>query len=493
MLNTTIMRKIIPLLFFVTATLSLSAQQFKISYSAAAYQEPFTGKVFLYMSKNNKEPKEGAVGIEFFPCFSLDVKNVTPGTSIVIDDKALSYPVPLSDIERGTYFVQAVWDRNLGGRAIAASPGNMYSKSMRFAVTKDRTKTFSILCDQVVPQQDFKETEFVKELKAPSALLSAFHKKTMTVDAAVTLPATYYTEPMRKFPVVFYVFGYGGDHHRFSGDTSLRSSPVDTIPCITVYLDGNCPLGHCVYANSDNNGPWGDALVKEFIPFLESKYRCNGARLLRGHSSGGWTVLWLQTQYPSTFAGCWSSSPDPVDFRSFQKVNLYEGDNMFYGKDSSLHPVATVAGFFPWATQKQAYQMENIIYRGEQMHSFDAVFSGKGADGNPERICNAATGVINQNTFEHWKHYDISLNLRTNWNTLKPDLESKIRVSVGEQDNFLLNDAVHILDAEMQKLNSKFVFGYYPGDHFTVSTPEYRKAGLAFLAEKYAEWQKQHQ
>jgi len=158
MLNTTIMRKIIPLLFFVTATLSLSAQQFKISYSAAAYQEPFTGKVFLYMSKNNKEPKEGAVGIEFFPCFSLDVKNVTPGTSIVIDDKALSYPVPLSDIERGTYFVQAVWDRNLGGRAIAASPGNMYSKSMRFAVTKDRTKTFSILCDQVVRQQDFKET-----------------------------------------------------------------------------------------------------------------------------------------------------------------------------------------------------------------------------------------------------------------------------------------------------------------------------------------------
>jgi len=472
--------------------IAVDAQQFKISYTAVAYNEPFTGKVFLYMSKSNREPKNGAVGIEFFPCFSVDVKNIKPGTDIIIDDKALSYPVPLSDIERGTYFVQAVWDRNLGGRAIAESPGNIYSTSSHAEITKDYKKSFSIVCDQVVPEKTFRETDFVKELKAPSALLSAFHHKTMSVDAAVVLPREYYTEPSEKFPVLFIVFGYGGDYHRFSGDTSLKSPPIDTVPCITVYLDGNCPLGHCVYANSDNNGPWGDALTKEFIPLLESKYRCNGARLLRGHSSGGWTVLWLQTQYPSVFTGCWSSSPDPVDFRSFQKINLYNGDNMFYGKDSALRPVATVAGFFPWATQKQVYQMENIIYRGEQMHSFDAVFSGKDNNGNPERICDPATGAVNLKTFEHWKRYDISANLNADWNTLKTDLEGKIRVSVGEQDNFLLNDAVHLLDTVMQKLDSKFVFAYYPGDHFTVSTPDYRKAGLLFLEERYAIWQKMH-
>lgn len=486
------MRKFILFLLLPAVCLSVYAQQFKISYVASAYKEPFSGKVFLYMSKNNKEPKGGAVGIEFFPCFSVDVKNVQPGTGIVIDDKAISYPVTLSDIERGNYFVQAVWDRDLGGRAIAESPGNIFSKPIQVVLTKDYKKTFSIVCDQVVPEPTFTETEFVKELKAPSALLTAFHKKPISVAATVGLPAQYYKDPSRKFPVLFIVFGYGGDYHRFSGDTSYRSAPIDTIPCITVFLDGNCPLGHSVYANSDNNGPVGDALVKEFIPLLESKYRCNGARLLRGHSSGGWTVLWLQTQYPSTFAGCWSSSPDPVDFRSFQKVNLYNSDNMFYGKDSELNLVATVAGQIPWATQKQVYQMENVIYRGEQMHSFDAVFSGKGADGNPDKICNPVTGAINANTFEHWKHYDISLNLRTNWSNLKQNLEGKIRVTVGEQDNFLLNDAVHILDNEMQKMDTKFVFGYFPGDHFTVSTPEYRKAGLAFLAERYAIWQKQH-
>jgi len=309
----------------------------------------------------------------------------------------------------------------------------------------------------------------------------------MTVDGAVILPKEYYKEPQKKFPVLFEVSGYGGDYHEYSG-LSAPYIALDTIPVIRVYLDGNCSLGHSVYANSDNNGPWGDALATEFIPLLEMKYRCNGARLLTGHSSGGWTVLWLQTQYPTVFDGCWSSSPDPVDFRNFQKINLYEDKNMFYDKDSSLRWVATVAGVIPWASQKAVYQMENVVYRGEQMHSFNAVFSKKGSDGMPQSICNSTTGEIDSAVITHWKKYDISLYLRSNWEEIKSDLEGKVRVSVGTRDNFLLNHAVSMLETEMKKLNSTFKFAYYSGDHFTVWTPEYVKDGNQFLEQKYMEW-----
>lgn len=485
------MRKII-LLLLCTALLYMPvcSQQFKVSYSPNAFNKPFSGKLILYLNKENKNPKDGAVDMESFPCFSVDVKNLQAGAAVTINDKAAAYPAALTDIERGYYYVQAVWDRNLGGRAISASPGNMYSKPLKVLLTKDPSKTFELVADQVIPEQSFKETEFVKELKAPSALLSAFHKKPMTMDVAVILPAEYFTSPQKKFPVQYIVSGYGGDYHNYSGDTAARSRPLDTVACITVFLDGNCSLGHSVYANSDNNGPWGDALVKELVPMVENKYRCDGARLLRGHSSGGWTVLWLQTHYPAVFAGCWSSSPDPVDFRNFQKINLYEGENMYYAKDSSLRSVATIAGFFPWISSKQAVSQEFVIYRGEQMHSFDAVFSERGSDGNPLRICDAVTGELNKKTFEHWKRYDISLYLRSNWPSLKNDLGGKIRVTVGEQDNFLLNGAVHLLEEEMQKLDTKFVFAYYPGDHFTVGTPEYRKAGVQFLVAQYMEWKK---
>jgi S-formylglutathione hydrolase FrmB len=485
-------KKITIAFFLINMLLQVQAQQFKISYTPAAFKEPFTGKVFLYLSKDNSEPRSGGVGIEFFPCMSIDVVNVKPGATVIVDDKANSFPVKLSEIERGEYYVQAVWDRNMGGRAIAESPGNMFSSSEKVLLTKDFSKTYTLVSNQVVPEQIFKETQFVKELKAPSTLLGSFHHKPMTVDAAVILPQEYYKEPQRSFPVMFIASGYGGNYHFYSGDSVTRSRAIDSFPCITVYLDGNCSLGHSVYANSDNNGPWGDALVKEFIPQLEKKFRCNGARFLRGHSSGGWTVLYLQSHYPTVFAACWSSSPDPVDFRDYQKVNLYENENLIYDKDGKLRMVATVAGRIPWASSKQVYQAERVIYRGEQMHSFDAVFSGRGADGDPERICDPFTGVMDKKVFEHWKNYDLSLYLRTNWDKLKNDLDGKIRVTVGEQDNFLLNGAVHLLDKEMKTLNAKMTFEYFPGDHFTVGTPEYREKGLHFIAERYREWQRKN-
>ena len=63
-------------------------------------------------------------------------------------------------------------------------------------------------------------------------------------------------------------------------------------------------------------------------------------------------------------------------------------------------------------------------------------------------------------------------------------------MSIGEQDNFLLQGAVHLLEKEMKALNANMNFEYFPGDHFTVGTAEYRDKGYKFLAERYKEWQK---
>src|SRR4030095_7249462 len=144
------------------------AQQFKVSYTNTSFEGPFTGKVFLYLSKDNKEPLNGRVGREFFPCMSIDVKNIEPGTRVTFDDKATSFPVKLSEIERGEYYVQVVWDRNMGGRSIAQSPGNMFSKPEKLILTKDFSKTFTITCGEKVSEPVFKEKEFIKELKEPS-------------------------------------------------------------------------------------------------------------------------------------------------------------------------------------------------------------------------------------------------------------------------------------------------------------------------------------
>ena len=68
---------------------------------------------------------------------------------------------------------------------------------------------------------------------------------------------------------------------------------------------------------------------------------------------------------------------------------------------------------------------------------------------------------------------------------MKPLIDGKIRISVGDNDNFLLNYAVHQLEAVAKQLNANIIFGYYPGDHFTVASPEYMKDGMQFLETVY--------
>ncbi|PWU04740.1 MAG: hypothetical protein C5B52_00955 [Bacteroidetes bacterium] len=466
----------------------LYAQKFQVSYTSDHFKGPFSGKVLLYVSKETKEPREIDFLLRLNPFFATEVKNIKPGDKITIDDNSNSYPVKLSEIERGKYYVQAVWDRNTGGRQIGESPDNLYSKSELIELTSDTKKTYSLVCTEIVPTPVFNDTKLVKEIKLQSRLLSDHQKRPVYIAGAVMLPKNYFEDSTKKYPLFIQVSGFGGDYHRLSGNSNVSGKEVDSISYVTLFLDGNCPLGHSVYTNSENNGPWGDALVKELIPELEKKYRCNGFRLVYGHSSGGWTVLWLQTHYPEFFNACWSSSPDPVDFRNFQKINLYEDNNIYYDKQGNPNPVATIAGAIPIDYMKDYFQMEAVVYRGGQMRSFDAVFSKKGANGEPERLIDAATGNINKEVFEHWKQYDISLYLRTNWSTLEPKLKNKILVTVGEQDNFLLNHAVHLLETEMKKLNAAVQFAYFPGDHFTVASKDYYSTGQAFISSRYKEW-----
>ena len=88
--------------------------------------------------------------------------------------------------------------------------------------------------------------------------------------------------------------------------------------------------------DSPNNGPYGQAITTELIPYIEKHFRAipqPWARILSGGSTGGWESLALQIFYPDYFGGTFSYCPDPVDFHYFEMVNIYEWDNAWYRKD----------------------------------------------------------------------------------------------------------------------------------------------------------------
>ena len=54
------------------------------------------------------------------------------------------------------------------------------------------------------------DTEWAKFIQRPSKLLSDFHHREVIDRAVVVLPASYYEEPQRRYPVYIEVSGFGG-------------------------------------------------------------------------------------------------------------------------------------------------------------------------------------------------------------------------------------------------------------------------------------------
>ncbi len=79
--------------------------------------------------------------------------------------------------------------------------------------------------------------------------------------------------------------------------------------------------------NSENLGPYGDAIEYELIPYLEKKYRAIGAgwaRFAYGGSTGGWEAMAVQVFYPDDYNGVYAACPDPIDFRAYTVVDIYK-------------------------------------------------------------------------------------------------------------------------------------------------------------------------
>lgn len=230
-------------------------------------------------------------------------------------------------------------------------------------------------------------------------------------------------------------------------------------------------MGHHEFADSVNNGPWGQALTREFIPYLESKFRMDGVprgRLLTGHSSGGWSTLWLQVNYPDVFGGTWSTSPDPVDFHSFSGADLTKlpAENFYRGADGKSRNIFRLKGqdIFSW---NQFARFARVVGEyGGQVESFEAVFSPRGEDGRPLPLFDRDTGAIDPFVQKSWERYDISRLLVEHWTTLGPKLRGRLHLIVGTADNFHLEEAVYLLQDTLKKLRSDATFEFVAGrDH----------------------------
>ncbi|WP_165250097.1 alpha/beta hydrolase-fold protein [Paludisphaera soli] len=441
---------------------------FEIAYpEKVADGRTITARVYVMLAAEGS-PGEPRMGPNWFrpqPFFGRDVRDWKPGETIRVDAKADGFPETLDKLAAGSYRAQAVVRLNLDTAKIGDGAGNLYGPIVAFTAPGKAGEPVKLAVDQVVPPREFKETERIKYAELPSPMLSEFHGRPIKHRAAVILPK----RPREgKSPAIYIITGFGGDHHsapRYVDSPGMQFGDDFT----RMVLDADCGTGHHVFADSANNGPRGRALVEEFIPYLEKTYDLipdPRARLLNGHSSGGWSSLWLQVSQPEFFGGVWSTSPDPVDFRDFQQIDLYApGENMFRDGKGERRPIARM-GTKPVLFYDKFSQMEDVIGLGGQLGSFEAVFSPKGADGLPIKLWDRKTGVIDPAVAKAWEAYDIRLVLERNWPELAPKLAGKLHVVTGSLDTFYLEGAVEKLKAALEKLQSDAVVEIIPDkDH----------------------------
>jgi hypothetical protein len=464
--------------------------QFQLTFDRKVSVKPFTGRVYVLLSKN--EIKELPSGINWFnpqPILALDVRGWEPGKPVTVAADALAYPRPLAKLTPDTYSVVAVLDLDQGHRSFCIAPGNCYSKPIRLKLDPATSGTVQLALDQVVQHRPFPEGKRVKLVEIESKLLTAFHGRKTMLRAAVVLPTSFEEKPDQRYPVIYEIPGFGGDHYGAVFAQARNATDVAGVEMLYVVLDPGCRTGHHVFADSENNGPCGAALVKELIPAIEKKYRAvekAGGRFVTGHSSGGWSSLWLQITYPEFFGGVWSTAPDPVDFRDFQRINLYKkGTNMFVDDDGKQRPLArhdkkVLLYYKPFS------DMETVMGHGGQLASFEAVFSPRGKDGQPRRLWDRASGRIDPEVAKAWERYDIRLVLERNWKKLDPSLAGKLHVYMGGEDTFYLEGATVLLKESLAKLGSDAVVEVFPGkNHSSVMDKALRERIAKEMADTF--------
>lgn len=456
--------------------------------AAPSVQGPLSGR--LIVLAHRVEPgaaPEAAIDVSPFAptetaLAAREIDALAPGQIAAVDAELGAFPGPFSSLPPGTYRFQALLDRNhdynYGGRGEgdlvspvveARLPGP--APRLTLAETLPAAASAPSFSQLPEPQRAAMRAAWDNAVAVDfvSPRLSAFWGRPIHMRGWIALPPGYRADGP-GFPTIYSTHGFGGtarSQHSGAAQAAVRMAAGDWPPMIWVFLDQSSATGTHEFADSVNNGPWGEALTSELVPWLEGHYRMDArasGRFLTGHSSGGWATLWLQTRYPALFGGTWSTSPDPSDFHDFTGVDLYAPSaNAYRHADGSPIPLVRDHGR-EIATLRQFAEMEGVLGAyGGQFASFDWVFSPKGPDGRPLPMFDRATGAVNPEVAAYWRdHYDIAYRIEHNWPALRRDLDGKIHIVVGTADTFHLDGSVHRLQAVLDRLGARSSFAYLP-------------------------------
>ena len=162
----------------------------------------------------------------------------------------------------------------------------------------------------------------------------------------------------------------------------------------------------------------------------------------------------MQIFYPEHYNGAFVACPDPVDFRAYTVIDIYNDKNAYYREGAHRRMMQPgmrnyLGQILITAQEVNQYELAlgTLGRSGEQFDIWQAVYSPVGDDGYPKPIFDKETGEIDHEVAAYWKeHYDLRNILERDWPTLGPKLRGKLHIYCGSADNYFLNNAVYLLE-----------------------------------------------
>jgi hypothetical protein len=469
----------------LSAAESCPAEQhptFRVAVAPGLSDAPLSGRLIVLMS--NQPGAEDKLAPSFGPdahsvwVAAKEVRGLTPQTPVDLDPDELAYPAAFCKAPAGNYKIKAVLDIDHNFAYYDdASDGDLLSVTTEQNFDPASNEKISLTLAERQTDPPLQLPPHTELIDFVSPALSEFWGRPIHMRGAVVLPPSYGRSKIR-YPTVYLTHGFGADVtylvQRSATNTNKLMEEKKIPEMIWVMLLEASPTGTHEFADSVNNGPWGNALTTELIPYLEKKYRMDAksnGRFLTGHSSGGWAAMWIQVSHPEFFGGTWPTAPDPGDFRNFAAGADLTRDpppNFYRNEDGSPRMFIRMGGKDTQALGDLAHQEHVLGEYGGQLASFEWVFSPRGKDGRPMPLFDRDSGAIDPEVAAYWeKHYDIAHLLRTNWKKIGPLLNGKIHLTVGTADTFHLDEPARLLQQTIKDLGGKASFTYLEGrSHF---------------------------
>jgi pimeloyl-ACP methyl ester carboxylesterase len=444
--------------------LGARAADVRVSIAEGLVDAPVSGRLIIFFVTesggrwNDVAPVQGPFFSLPQPIASTEIVDLGAGETIEIPSADFAtFPSGIHEITSHAR-VQAVLDIDETERSMIDAPGNLLSDvfELTFVAGEDVGLEINLVSKTSLPELP-PETKNLKWVEFRSESLSEFYGRDVFHRAGVYIPDSIAEfDPMARvvWPSIYVIPGYGGTHRSAARLWETIANNDEAPNAVWIVLDPDSPLGHHGFVDSPNHGPRATALITEFIPYLDRSFRLAqepGARIVTGHSSGGWSSLWLQLQYPEVFGACFSSSPDPVDFRSFQKTNIYEAESVFFMEDGEDTPSMRRAGAMGneiiAMTVREEAAMEHAMHplgaSGQQWDAWEAMFSPRDdTTGFPTPLFDADTGEIDREVAEAWGRYDIARLVQGDGDRFLPIFRQNVRLACGDADSFYLNEAV---------------------------------------------------